>query len=222
MRALVTLMAALSLPIAILNMFGGVTAGIWLACLGEWKAIGFGLLLLVSSHFLLAFVLMPGFVFALPAVKAIESGRTVIGGLVGSLSVIYTTTVIVVWSYLMLRYFHGRASEASEIPLLLWSYGAATGPWVFMASKDQQSQDGGNVHSTFHVFFLSLGYICCILALLLGRFSLDTCLWILGSFMAVSCVISATVAVAEMRERARCGLEENTADHEEIVRRDPE
>jgi hypothetical protein len=206
MRALVTLMTALSLPIGILNLFGGITAGIWLAILGEWKVIGVGLLLLVSSHFLLAFILMPGLIFAAPAVKAFESGRTTIGALVVSLAVVYTTVVVIVWSYLMLRYFYARVSESSEIPLLLWSYGAATGPWAFMASKDQQGQDGGNPNSMFAVFFLSLGYICCMLALIFGDVSVGSCLWILATFMSVSCVISVSVAFVEMRERLRPGV----------------
>jgi len=149
---------------------------------------------------------MPGLIFAAPAVKAIESGRTTLGALVGSLSVICSTVVVVVWSYLMLRYFYGRASDSSQIPFLLWSYGAATGPWAFMASKDQQGQDGGNPHSVFAVFFLSLGYICCMLALIFWSVPVASCLWILAAFMSVSCVISAAVAFLEMRERARYGL----------------
>jgi len=205
MRALITLITALSLPIGILNLFGGVTAGVWLAILGEWRLIGVGLLLLVSSHFLIEFALMPGLILAAPAVKAIESGRTTLAALFGNLSLIYTTVIVVAWSYLMLRIFYGQATDSSQIPLLLWSYGAATAPWAYMAAKDQKAQDGENPSSVFALFFLSLGYICCMLALLFWSVSAASCLWILAAFMTMSYIISAVVAFLEMREEARCG-----------------
>jgi hypothetical protein len=203
MRALATLTIALLLPIWVLNMIGGLLAGIWLAFLGEWKSIGMGLILYVTSHHLLAWVLMPAVIlFSAPAVKMIESGRTTLGRLSWSLAVLYRTSVIVVWAYLILRYFYDRASNSSEIPLLLWSYGAATGPWAYIASKDCQAQEGDNRHSVFHVLFLSVGYICSMLALLFRGVSLSSCLWILGSFMAVSCIASAFVSFTETKAKA--------------------
>jgi len=126
----------IGIPLGIFHLFGGIVAGIWLAILGEWKVIGLGLLLLVSSPFLLGFVLMPGSMFAIPAMKAVESGRKMLGALMGSLSVIYTTAVIVVWAYLMLRFFHGRAHDSSQIPFLLWSYGGPVfGPYAYLAKN---------------------------------------------------------------------------------------
>jgi hypothetical protein len=197
MRALLTI---ITIPLGILNLCGSLVAGIWLAILGEWQPIGVGLLLLVSSHFMLSLVLMPGLIFAAPAAIAMESGKTILGSLIGGVSVLYTEVIVVGWAYLMLGYFHGLASASSEIPLLLWSYGAAIGPWAFMASKD-----GDNPHSWFSVFFLSLGYISCILALLLGHVSLVTCLVILSVFMAASCILSVVYVIAEIKTKAAYG-----------------
>ena len=40
----------LSVPIIILNIAGSIVGGIWLAILGEWKLIGTGVFLMVTSH----------------------------------------------------------------------------------------------------------------------------------------------------------------------------
>jgi len=53
----------LSLPIMILNMVGGIIGGIWLAILGEWGLIGIGILLMFTSHWILAILMMPSLLF---------------------------------------------------------------------------------------------------------------------------------------------------------------
>lgn len=47
------------------------------------------------------------------------------------------------------------------------------------------------------VFFLCLGYICCMLALIFWSIPVAVCLWILAAFMLVSCVVSASVVLIE-------------------------
>ena len=54
----------LSIPLLILNLVGGITAGIWLAFLGEWKLIAIGIILFFISHHFLSLLLMLGFLFA--------------------------------------------------------------------------------------------------------------------------------------------------------------
>ena len=44
MKTLVSFISALFIPIIILNLFGGIVSGVWLAFLGEWPAIIIGLL----------------------------------------------------------------------------------------------------------------------------------------------------------------------------------
>ena len=59
MRALLGLMSVLAVPLMIVNMLGGIVSGIWLAVLGEWGAIGYGIAALVVSGLVLSIVLMP-------------------------------------------------------------------------------------------------------------------------------------------------------------------
>ena len=202
MRTFLTLLSNLLVSIFVLFELGSVVAAIWLAILGEWRAIGVGLGLLLTSHFILGFFILLGAAFGYPASKALESGNVVLSVILGSLSNLYTVALVAAWSFLMLSYFHGLSSGSSEIPLLLWSYGAATGPWSFLASKDQQGENP-NPGSLIHTFFLSLGYLACIFAILFGEASMVICLMILASFMGISWLVTTVLGICEMVNKNR-------------------
>ena len=128
MKILMGLIAALSFPLMILNLLGGIISGVWLAILGEWGTIGNGLLFLFTSTFLIGFALMPSLLLDVPAVYCAEKGKTI--GLVffGGLSSVYTLALVTVWCCGILYMFVKDATSASLIPRLIWSYGVATGP----------------------------------------------------------------------------------------------
>lgn len=58
----------LSLPFVILNLFGVIVAGIWLAILGDWRSIGYGIAIMIVSTFLLSIVLWFAIIFIGPAI----------------------------------------------------------------------------------------------------------------------------------------------------------
>ena len=60
MRFFSALIGTLSIPLAMANLLAGIGAGIWLAVLGQWKAIGLGLAVGLGGHLLIGFLLMPG------------------------------------------------------------------------------------------------------------------------------------------------------------------
>ena len=91
------ILSAMTAPITILNLLGGIVSGIWLAFLGEWGAIGKGIMFMVVSGFAISIALMPGLLFAAPASIAIEKGKKVLVAFLGSLSVLYTVGLITVW-----------------------------------------------------------------------------------------------------------------------------
>ena len=43
MQTLMSLIKILAFPLIVLNMLGGIISGIWLATLGEWAAVGYGI-----------------------------------------------------------------------------------------------------------------------------------------------------------------------------------
>jgi hypothetical protein len=204
MKVLVGLITALSIPLMILNMLGGIVSGIWLAILGEWGAVGTGILLFFISTWLLSFALIPSLLFAAPAAYCADKGKTF--GLVcfGALTSIYTLGLVTVWCCSILFLFVKDATVSSLIPRLIWSYGVATGPWTYMASKDQ-GEGGEGFASTMAVFLAELAYLVIIFLVLFGPVSLPGAIRVFGGFMAVGLVIQLTLVVMIQRERVNAG-----------------
>ncbi len=75
MNAFAKLATVLSAPLGIINMFGGIVAGIWLAILGEWGLIGYGIAALFISGIGLGIAMMPGMLFLAPAAALREEGN---------------------------------------------------------------------------------------------------------------------------------------------------
>ena len=52
--------ASIGVLLLVLNALGGIVSGIWLGVIGEWWALGVGLVGLVVSPFLVTILLIPG------------------------------------------------------------------------------------------------------------------------------------------------------------------
>jgi len=163
MKALIAIFAALSVPIMLLNVFGGIVSGIWLVVLGKWNPIFIGILGLFGSSFLLAFAMMPVLLLVLPAAKFAERKNYVAMYIFAFAGSAYTFSVITIWCTAVMWFFLQRATEGALVPLLLWSYGVAIGPLSYMASKESDNEG-----SVFTVFFAALAYIAAGLWVLFG------------------------------------------------------
>jgi hypothetical protein len=150
-------------PLSLLNIFGGVVSGVWLAILGEWGVIGTGVLALFVSGMALGLAMMPGLIFSLPAAAMLERGNKIGGYIFTFLSLIYTYGLLIVWSVVVLIHFTDQATDSSLIPILIWSYGVATGPISFLASKDAQS---GSDSSALPTLLLQVAYLAVILGII--------------------------------------------------------
>jgi len=198
MKALMGLITALSIPLMILNMLGGIVSGIWLGVLGEWRIIGAGVLVFFVSTGLLGFALMPSLLLAAPAAYCAERGKT--AGLVifGALSSVYIMGLITAWCCGVLFLFVKDASAGSLIPRLLWSYGLATGPWAYMASKDAQGGEG--FASMLATFLAQLAYVTIILLVIFTPVTIVQAVKVFAGFMAVGLVVQMTLAVLAQKE----------------------
>ena len=198
MKALMGLVTALSIPLMILNMLGGVVSGIWLGVLGEWRIIGAGILVFFVSTGLLGFALMPSLLLSAPAAYCAEKGKTV--GLVffGALSSVYILGLITAWCCGVLFLFVKDASAGSLIPRLLWSYGLATGPWAYMASKDAQGGEG--FASMLATFLAQLAYATIILLVIFSPMNIVQAVKVFAGFMALGLVVQMTLAVLVQKE----------------------
>ena len=206
MRALTALMTAFLVPMILLNLLGGIVGGLWLIILGIWAPIGVSLGILFAGSFALGFLLMPSVIFSIPAAKVAERGNTGIAALIGIFALLYTTVLIVAWAFMTLKAFAGMGPDAAQWPLMLISYGAATGPWAYMASKEERANPDGVQHSAIHVFFLSAGYIVAMGARLFASASFATCLRILIATMVIGLILQGMIAAAEHRMRKSYGL----------------
>ena len=120
-----------AVPLQLLNIFGGIIAGIWLAILGQWSIIGYGLLILIGClfvEFILALVMIPGLLFVLPASALHKKGYKLSAYLFEFLLGFYIMTVLTVWCMGILTFFVKQAGSNSLIPILLWSYGIVSIP----------------------------------------------------------------------------------------------
>ena len=204
-------LTSLTVPIMILNIFGGIISGIWLAILGEWGEIIRGIGFIVVSGFVISFVLMPGLLFAGPAVIAMERGKKILGAFLGFLGVLYTYALMtIMWLFV------SSATESSIIPLLIWSYGVALAPWMWLAQKDQQG--GGNEFSILATFFAQISYILAMIMFFLGA-TLGTIAITFGVIMLIAAILQMTIAFGgeirksfskkEVKEALRILEEEN-------------
>lgn len=148
-------------PLILMNMFGGIVSGIWLAILGEWGGIGLGLLISITGAFFCGLFLIPGFLITIPAIFLMANGPIlkIIGFAVGMLGLMWTYLVMSGWGVFSFSYFLDRADAGSFYPYLIWAYGVATGPWSFMASKEADD------YSFFAVFFLQVAAISLIITI---------------------------------------------------------
>jgi hypothetical protein len=175
------LLQVLMVPLVVLNIFGAIVSGIWLAVLGQWGAIGIGLLAMFVSSFVLGIAMLPQLAIGAPAVWCIDKGYKIVGYFFGFLAGAYLYALITLWSGGVLWTFMGKVTTHSQLfPMLVWSYGVATSPWSYMASRESQGGDGST--AVFTVLFMQLGYLLMMLMIL---FSNPTFYEAMQAFVAV-------------------------------------
>jgi|ERR1051326_464563 hypothetical protein len=201
MKVLTAIVTALSVPLMILNMLGAVVSGIWLLVMGEWRPVLLGILFFFSSSLLLGLALMPILLFVAPAMWLAERRKTLWVLCFGALSSAYTLSLVTIWCCAVLFLFVKDATSSSLIPRLIWSYGVATGPWSYMASKEQ-GPEGEGFASTIATFFAQLAYLAIMLFVLFTEITTVGVIKVFAVFMLVGLIIQLTlVALIQIEEK---------------------
>lgn len=203
MKALMGLITALTIPLAVLNMLGDILSGIWLAVLGQWGAIGLGILFFFVSSGVLGVVLMPSVLLAAPETQCAQKGKTLCMLCFGALGSLWIIAVMTVWCCGVLFLFVGHTTSTSLIPRLIWSYGVATGPWAYIAWREQQG--GGAFASSLRTFLAEVAYVVVMLLIIFTRISVFQAIKVFAGFMLVGFVIQMTIAFLiekEMKQTA--------------------
>lgn len=194
MQALITM---LILPLILLSFLGDIISGIWLAILGEWEVIGYGIVLLVFSPFVLSFVMMPAIMLYNLSFPLLEKRKTLRALPFVLLGQLYIYGLITGWCLFVLYFFLSKASLYTFWPLLIWSYGVALGPWEYMAWKEQQSNTGDA--SAMTTFFAQVSYLVIAILVAIGVSSLVNLAIVFGFIMLVGMVIQTTSAFWSFR-----------------------
>jgi hypothetical protein len=190
------------LPLMILNMLGGVVAGIWLIVLGNWLALAIGMAIAFLGNWVINIALMPSMLlFGGPATALQNSGKRVGALFFGCLNLLYIAALITFWCVGTLALLSALAKNYSVVAFTLFSYGCATAPWAYLAQKDQQS--GGNEYSNTSVLFAEVAFIGIGLFNILGQPSFGALLGVFAGFMALAVVLEIIMAVHQSNRERR-------------------
>ncbi|WP_454065010.1 hypothetical protein [Candidatus Nitrospira salsa] len=170
MNAFWGLLTLLTVPLTILNVLGGICSVIWLAILGDWGAIGYGLLAIMGSIYVISLACMPLLATGLAGEYFADKGRIFLCYIVVALSSLYIVMIMTVWCGSVLYFFVARATSESFIPLLIWSYVVALTPWQWMVQKEIQNGDkaADGLVSGGVTFFAQIGYVVMVLMAYFG------------------------------------------------------
>lgn len=197
MKALENLIRAFSVVLLPLNTFGGVVAGAWLVIIGEWWALGIGILIAIIGSFAIGLAMAPGLLLAGPAVifqqKGVRSGFY----LFSLLSVVYMFAVLSAWCLVVFFIFAHRTSEASAFPVLLWSYAIATGPIAYMAQREQST---GNDMSSLPAFFSQVAYFLSLVVVFLVARTTFAVVITFGAVMLIASIIQLSIGIISEHE----------------------
>src|SRR3546814_528702 len=86
--------------------------------------------------------------------------------------------------------------SSAGVPLLIWSYGAATGPIAYLAQKDMQS---GNEYGALAAFFSQVAFILVMLAILFFDPTGYSVAITFAVVMAIGMFLQLAIAYAESR-----------------------
>jgi hypothetical protein len=159
------LMLALMVPLMLLNMLSGVVGGVWLATRGEWALIGGGVAYMLIGALLVSLALLPGSMFAAPALALLNRGRVVIAAIVGLPGALWTHAVLAAACVVVFFFVTANPDWRSLWPYLLWGHAVALAPWAYLANKDEQA---GNQNAQVPLFFAGLGLLSMMIGVLMN------------------------------------------------------
>lgn len=194
-----SIILVLTIPLVVLNMVGGVVSGVWLAILGLWWAIGYGLLVSFTAPFLLGFTLLPGLLLGAPAMAFIEKGHDLFAYFFMFLAAAYTSAIIALWCIGILVFFVSDAGSNSLVPLLIWSYGVALAPWIYMAQKEKAAGSDSGAE-TISIFFAEIAYVIVAIVAIFNGISIEGILYVFGVSMTTALVFQFASVISAHRQ----------------------
>lgn len=148
----------------IVNFFSGIISGIWLAFLGDWAVIFYGLFLSFAMPFAYTIIALPTMAILPLILKAVEKKSKFFTVLLGLVNVLYSNGIIVAWTYFVFAEFTKNASGLMAIPFILWGYSTVIAPLAYMAKGESPDNTG----TFLGIFLAQVGYLLAIIFWALG------------------------------------------------------
>ena len=119
-----------SVPLWIINSFGGIVSFIWLAILGNyWFLLGPGIAAMFLSSYAFAIAMLSSTGVQLLAIKMFEKKQKLIGLILMYISTILLIAVFAFWVFFI--YLTGSINIQAEshiFPVLLWCFAVSVAP----------------------------------------------------------------------------------------------
>ena len=158
------LLLTLGVGFFLLNVFGGVVSGIWLAIKGEWWTIVWGFAVSFSMPFWWSIITLPSFGLLGLTMESFERGHRVEGTVCALFGGLFDSLVLTLWVVAIFFAFAGRVSEGTLVPMTIWGYSVAIAPLVYMASKERPVSIGSGIGTLVAM----IGYILLVILSLCG------------------------------------------------------
>lgn len=192
------IIALLNLILAVLGWLAAPVSIVWLAVLGEWWAIGCGVLS-IFSPLLLWLVMTPGMLLAIPAFKLQET-RPHLAVVLALPHQAYMSAVVTVWCMGVFTFLVSRAGPTATVPMALLAFAVGTWPFEYMTSHDLRS--GGGEASLLNTMFMNIAFVVAGTYHLVGESASWSVTWALfGAVMVVG--LGVTSAMGHALARAR-------------------
>lgn len=150
---------AFAIPLILLNMFGGLVAGVGLLILGDWSLVLLGIGWMLLAPFAVSIAMLPAMAFMPLANWAMRRESMPMLILAAIPNVLWTYVLIAATS---LYVFSAVASQPDAgFFHWLWAYALVTAPWSFLARKDAES---GNDAGATVSFFVQIGAVAMMIA----------------------------------------------------------
>ena len=183
--------------LVVLNMFGGVVSGIWLAVKGEWHLLLTGFALSFAMPLVWTIVTWPaiGLGTVLFRDHKNPSRTTIATG--GFIIAAWHAAILGAWTLGVFLYFTNHTTEGMLIPLILWGYSTTMAPLSYMAHKAPPDSNA----TTLGLLFTVLAYGLLVILYLVGV-GMRTMIICVASLFAAQSIIGAFLAVATAPRRS--------------------
>jgi hypothetical protein len=188
------LLMVLMVPAALLHVFGGIGAAIWLATLGKWEQIAMGVTGLLFSHLVIATLMLPNHLLVWPATSLMDKGKILLAFPFLLLSNLYEILIISWWCLFVFQYMTLTAEHDTFWPLAAWSYTVSLQPFIRFALKEPEDAGNGAMIVAFNA---EVAYMAIVATAALGNTNPADLRMIFGGIMLVSLVVRIYLAIAQ-------------------------